>query len=126
MDSVFPVLFLIVAATVMVVSAQEYNKAIAFMLTLATVAVALFLVLPLFETLLSSVDGVTELVMAGPFEVVVKAIGISVLTQLVSELCLDCNQRALSGLVGLCGKLAIIFAALPLLSDMTQRILDMI
>ena len=47
------------------------------------------------------------------YQVLLKIIGLTILTQTAQDVCLDAGQKALAGKVNLCGRVAVILAALP-------------
>lgn len=55
------------------------------------------------------------------FPVIVKALGISYLTDFTSALCQDAGEKAIAGKVELAGKIAVFFTAIPVF----QSVLDM-
>ncbi len=126
MESIFSIVIFVLTSAVFVTLLRSYDSSIAFMLTIAAVVILLLAILPSVFGLIESLEGITELITQGPFEVVIKAVGIAVVTQLTSELCLDAGQRAMSSIVQLCGKVAIVVAAFPLLGELFNQLLMML
>ncbi len=108
----------------MVIMLRSYDSTIAYMLTIAAAVVLLLTILPTTIGLIDSLQGITELISQGPFEVVIKAVGISILTQLTSDLCIDSGQRAMSSLVLLAGKVSIVISAFPIFGELLSQVLE--
>ena len=78
---------------------------------------------------LAFVRTLTESTHASPYtELLFKALGIAILTQICSDICRECGESALSGGVELTGKLEILLLSLPMVSEilsMAEQLLSM-
>ncbi len=126
MESIFSIVIFVILSSILIIILRGYNSGIAFMLSIAAVVIILLLLLPTLIGLIDSLQSVSNLVSHGYFDVIIKAVGISVLTQLTSELCIDAGQRSMSGIVQLSGKVAIITSALPLLGELLEQIMTIL
>ncbi len=123
MENIISIVIFVLVSSVLIIILKGYNSGIAFMLTIACVVILLLMLLPTLISLIDSLQGVSDLVSQGYFDVVIKAVGISMLTQLTSELCIDAGQRSMSSIVQLTGKVAIIASAFPLLAELLDQIM---
>ncbi len=126
MGDVFSIILLVLTAAFIVTFLKEHSPSFAMVLSFATVGIILLLILPSISGMLTSLESVVSLVTQEPFEIIIKAVGISVITQITSELCIDSGQRALAAAINLCGKVAIILSALPMLNDLLDRIVHIL
>ncbi len=126
MEDIFSIVVFVITSAVLIIVLRSYDGGIAFMLTIAAVVVLLLMILPTIFGLVESLQGISDLISQGSFEVVIKAIGISILTQLTSDLCIDAGQRAMGNIVQLAGKVAIVVSAFPLLGELLSQLLAML
>lgn len=105
---------------------KKNNKELAVLLTIAAcVLVGIFVVRlaePVLEFLITlrNLAGIEKELMAP----LLKTVGIGLLTQLCSSVCVDAGESAIGKLIELCGSILAIYTALPLLEaviDMIQR-----
>lgn len=57
---------------------------------------------------------------------VLKAVGIGLISQTASETCLDFGQSSVASKIDLCGKLAVLCCAMPMLETMLSLITEMV
>ncbi len=126
MDGILSIIIFVIVSAILTIVLRGYDSALSFLLTIAAAVLLLLMLLPDIMGVVDSLEGVTSLISQGPFDVVVKAVGISVLSGLTSELCIDAGQRALASLVILAGKAAIIVSALPLLGELMEQVLGIV
>lgn len=59
-------------------------------------------------------------------EVVVKALGICIITQLASDTCKDCGQNAIASKVELVGKISVLVISVPVFAALAQTVQKLI
>jgi len=69
-------------------------------------------------SLLSSVEG-------GYLLVVLKALGVCLLTQFSADACLDAGEKALASRVEFAGRIAVVLLALPLFEEIAEAVLSL-
>lgn len=126
MDNIFAVVIFVICSALLIIVLKGQNEGFAFAASIVAVFGLLLLILPSLSALLTSVKAITEVVSQGPFDVVVKAIGISVLSQITGDMCKDAGQTALRSLILLCGKVSIVMVALPLFQDLLLQVINLI
>ena len=109
-----------VAAMLIAVSLREIKREYAVILSL-TCAVLLMIwgvnaLLPAVEML----DGLLSMTESDPsrFELLLKALGISICTQLASDVCKDAGEGAIASKVEFCGRVCLLLLSIPLLQEL--------
>jgi stage III sporulation protein AD len=113
-----------VAGTVLGLVIKKNSPEMALMLTVSLALVALYLA---FDTIKNVTDFVTSLADAAQISPVVlaivfKAVGISIVTKLSSDVCRDAGQSSVASGIELAGAFAALYIALPLF----KTVMDMI
>lgn len=101
---------------------QKSNKEYALLISLAAAAGLLLLILSRAEPLVRQVENLAG---GGPLEgesvkLMLQAVGITVVGQLVSRLCKDAGESALSYTVELAARAAVLAAALPAVGELLK------
>lgn len=58
------------------------------------------------------------------FNILCKAVGITWLTQLGTDICKDCGENAIGTAVTLCGRICLVALSLPLFVTLTETVLE--
>jgi stage III sporulation protein AD len=119
---------LAVAAVVMIVTLKPKNAEIAIVLGIAASSIILF---SLFGHAAEITRTVTEIaagsgIATGYIAVLLKVVGICLVTEFAANTCRDSGSSSLAGTVTLTGKLLITAAALPLYSDILATVSQLI
>lgn len=101
---------------------QKTNKEYALLISLGTAAVLLLFLLERAGPVLQQVE---DLAASGPFEgeavgLMLRAVGITVVGQVVARLCKDAGESALAYTVELAARAAVLAAALPALGRLLK------
>ena len=117
-----------VAAVVMIVTLKPKNAEIAIVLGIAASSIILF---SLFGHAAEITRTVTEIaagsgIATGYIAVLLKVVGICLVTEFAANTCRDSGSSSLAGTVTLTGKLLITAAALPLYSDILATVSQLI
>ena len=101
---------------------QKTNKEYAFLISLGTAAVLLLFLLERAGPVLQQVE---DLAASGPLEgeavgLMLRAVGITVVGQVVARLCKDAGESALAYTVELAARAAVLAAALPALGRLLK------
>jgi Stage III sporulation protein AC/AD protein family. len=118
MFNVFGLFGIVVVCALVIVTIRRHNPEHAFAVTLGCMCVA---VIYLLSQITGTVLEITELagsVQMEKIDVLLKAVGISIVGQLMSDVCKDYGQTSLSGIVSLAGRFAIVIIAMPLFKDL--------
>lgn len=100
---------------------------IAFILELCTVVILLILILPYFENIVSVFSDISKQVGIeySFISVLLKCSGIAAVAKLISELCIDAGEHALSAKVELAAKILIMTQALPIVATLFELIVSL-
>jgi len=93
--------------------------------TLITVSCCIVVLLYISDYMISAVEyvkNVAEKISFAGFDVVVKAVGIGFVTQLVSDIATDCNNKSLANQMVFAGRICIIVLAMPLFMEVLKII----
>ena len=127
MEIVKPLAFLI-AALVFSVFLKDKNREVSMVITLtASAAVLVFFSLKLgdvFREVISFFDfGTREAVFA---ELIMKILGISLITEEVETVCKDAGETSLGKNAVLIGKLSLLMLCIPLIKDVLSEVMNIV
>lgn len=113
-----------VAGTVLGLVVKKNSPEMALMLTISLALIALYLA---FDTIKAVTDFIVSLadqaqISPAVLTVVLKAVGISIVTKLSSDVCKDAGQSSVASGIELAGAFAALYIALPLF----KTVMDMI
>ena len=60
----------------------------------------------------------------GAMDVVFRGLGICLISRFAADFCVDCGLRSLGETVEYCGRVATVFLALPMITELVRRISD--
>ena len=111
-----------IIACVLIVTVKQYKPEMAVTLTIAAGIVLLGALIISFTPLLGSITNAIGKAGAasGYFTVVIKAIGICLVTQLAADICRDAGESSIASKVEMGGKLSIVALSLPLFDDLLK------
>lgn len=126
--SIVSVCALSVAAVIIALTLKPKNAEIAVMLGLCVAVVIMF---ALFSSVAQITDKISEITAAsgistGYIAILLKVIGICLVTEFTANVCRDSGSSSLAGTVTLTGKILVTIAALPLYSDILNVVLELI
>ena len=92
------------------------------LIRLAVVSSVIAVVITAAGPALESINGFSELgsINSAYIKIGLKLTGTAVITQLVSDICRDCNECALANCVELSGRVLMLITALPVISEMIK------
>ena len=117
----------IIGAVICVVI-NQYKPEYTVLVSLATGMILLILAVPYLSSIL---DYVNEFISLGKIDVayakiVVKALGICVVTHLASDTCKDCGQTSIASKIELGGKVSILAISIPLFVSVLETVQKLI
>lgn len=126
--SIVSVCALAVSAVIIALTIKPKNAEIAVMLGLCASVMILF---SLFANVSQITDKISEITAAsgistGYIAILLKVIGICLVTEFTANVCRDSGSTSLAGTVTLTGKILVTIAALPLYSDILSTVLGLI
>lgn len=115
--SALAVIAFAVLCAFLVVYIQQSNPTFAILVGFSACMVVLLFLSSGISLLFENLQTAFSFAVPDEFSVLIKIVGLSILSQTAQDVCLDAGQRALAGKVDLCGRIAILLAALPLLQS---------
>ena len=113
---------LILISVILISSLPVYNKNISALISLSVSVIVVLYIISFTENVLLTVRHVTEKYISSDFTVIYKAMGVSLLTQFVSDTAVDNGNKALSNQMLFAGKAAIAVLAMPLFMQVLEII----
>ncbi len=96
---------------------QKSNKEYALLISFVAVVVLLFVILQRAEPLVNELETLSGSLGSSAVQLVLQAVGITVIGQTVSRVCKDAGESALAYTVDLAARVAVLLAALPMVGD---------
>ena len=126
--NILSVCVLAVVTVIFIAALRPKNAEIAVMLGLCASVVILF---SLFSNIAQITDKISEITAAsgistGYIAILLKVIGICLVTEFTANVCRDSGSSSLAGTVTLTGKILVTIAALPLYSDILNVVLELV
>lgn len=115
---------IVLAALIAVILLKKTGREFSLLIVICTVIIIFIIIL---EDLYSVVDRLTDLtqsvsVVRPYISLMLKVLGISLISQLVSDLCRDSGESALASQAEIAGKIIILVVALPLFESVIEII----
>ncbi len=119
MSEIFTVAGIAIVSAGLIVLLKQYKPEYAFGAALAAGVLLLLYVITVFGGVF---DEIKSLISASgieneKFEILLRCLGICMVTKITSETCKDCGVSSVSSKVDLAGKAAILFTAMPLFNE---------
>lgn len=128
MSDLESVLIFCIIGCVLILILKQYQKAYGVLLSIGVCILVLLMILPQTERILHTAENIylqSELD-SSYFKLLCKAIGISYLTQIGTDICHDCGESAIATAVELCGRIMLVLLSLPLFLTLTETILELL
>lgn len=117
----------IIGAVVCVVI-KQYKPEYTILVGLGTGLVILFFTVPHFSSVVEYVNELSGLgeIDTGYIKIVIKALGVCIVTQLASDTCKDCGQNSIASKIELGGKVSILALSLPMFVSLLETVQKLI
>ena len=125
-DTIKDLFALCLCALVLLSVLRQYNPGYAVLAALACCMVLLWFVMQALGPVLSFVETLSQFSGFEHLGTVFKAVAIALMAQSVQDLCMEAGQTALAGRVELAGKVAVLLAAMPLFTVLTDTLLALL
>ena len=126
MFNVFGLFGIVLVCAILVVTVRKYNQEHAFAVSLACLCVvAVFLLSQITDVILE----ITELAGSAQLnniDLLFKAVGISIVGQLMADVCTDYGQTSLASTISVAGRFAIVILSLPLFKDLFSIAIELV
>ena len=119
---------LAVVAVIVALTLRPKNAEIALMLTVACAVLILLAVLSQAGQIIGTVNSIVAAaqINTGYIAILLKVVGICLLTEFAVNTCRDAGCQSLAGNVSLAGKLLVTVTALPLYTDILNTVIGLI
>lgn len=104
----------ILITTILVSSLPTFSKEISILITISCCTVVLLYTIKEVVPAMQYVKSVAALISFNGLDTVLKALGVGFITQFVSDIAVDCNNKALSNQMIFIGRIAILILAMPI------------
>jgi stage III sporulation protein AD len=116
----------IIAACAVLSIIKQYAQTYYMAAAVAACGALLLMVLAQIEPVLALAKKLSAYSSWAYIDVVIKAVGIAVISQTAQDICKDCGHTSLAGKASLAGKLCIMTAALPLFAAFADIIRELL
>lgn len=103
----------ILITVILVSSLPTFSKEISILITISCCIVVLLYTVKEAIPAIKYIQSVANLISFKGLDIVLKAVGIGFVTQFVSDIAIDCNNKALSNQMVFIGRVAILILAMP-------------
>ena len=126
--NILSVCALAVIAVIVALTLRPKNAEIALMLTIACSALILLSLLTQANRIVGTVNSIVAAAQINTnyLAILLKAVGICLLTEFAVNTCRDAGSQSLAGYVSLAGKLLVTVTALPLYSDILNTVIGLV
>lgn len=99
---------------------KQYKPEFAFAVSVVATIILFSFILPSLGGVLDYINEIVDLsaISEENFKIMLKCLGICVVTKLTCDACRDCGQEALSSKVEMAGKIIIVSVSIPLFTDL--------
>lgn len=125
MSDIIKIMVVIVLLSIIIVFLRSYKGEYALLLQLSMVVTIGFIVITGAEKLIGMLEEISSISSDSVvyLKVLLKALCISILTDVASSFCIDCSNQTLSKSVELIGKAAILSLSFPILKNFIESII---
>ncbi len=109
----FKIAILVLIVVIMVSSIPTFSKEITVIITVGSCIVVLVYILNQAQGALEYIKNIADRMSFDGLEVVLKAVGVGFITQFVSDMALDCNNKSLSNQIIFAGRITVLLLAMP-------------
>ena len=126
--NILSVCALAVIAVIVALTLRPKNAEIALMLTVACAVLILLAVLSQAGQIIGTVNSIVAAaqINTGYIAILLKVVGICLLTEFAVNTCRDAGCQSLAGNVSLAGKLVVTVTALPLYTDILNTVIGLV
>lgn len=110
---IFKLAAIILTAVIVVGALPTFSKEISLIITLSCCTVILLYILKMIVPVAEYVRELTRNIYFDRFDVVLKAVGVGLITQFVSDTAIDCGNRSLANQMIFAGRICVLMLAIP-------------
>ena len=110
---IFKLAAIILTAVVFISALPTFSKEISLIITFSCCTVILLYILEMIVPVVEYVRNLIRNIYFDRFDVVLKAVGVGLITQFVSDTALDCGNRSLANQMIFAGRVCVLMLAIP-------------
>lgn len=120
--------FAIIITIIIILLKQANNKSFAIILTLISTCFIFYIILPELNKIFLLLNNLSQQISLNQnyFSILLKSIGISYISELASQICLDSGEKAIATKISISSKIIILSLSIPILTQLIQTILFLI
>lgn len=126
MFNVFGLFGLIVISGILIVTIKKHNPEHAFIISIGCVCVIVTYLLSQVVDVINEMTEIANSVQFTNLDSLFKAVGISIVGQIMADVCSDYGQTSLANTVTLAGRFAIVIISLPLFKELLSIALELV
>ena len=128
MNEIFTISGIGIVAAAFIIILKQYRPEFAFAAALSFGIIILIYVIYSFSDIFIKIKELTEIsgIDSEKFKILFRCLGICFITKTASEICADCGQSSVSSKIDFAGKAAVLLSAVPLYSEITEIIRNLI
>ncbi len=123
--SILKICGILIAASIIALVLRQQNSGIGQLISVAGILIAAVFVIDSISPVLEYTAGLNEAT-TDMLKILVRALGISYLTDIASAVCNDMGETSLAMGVSLCGKAEILLLSLPMLKELIDLCITLI
>ncbi len=121
---IFRVIGAVITACIITVVLRSYRAEYGMLVSLCSTAVIFIWFADYIEQGINHLNSIIEsfAIPSQSFGVLIKCLGITVISKISSDICLDCNQQAMASKIEICSKIAVLITATPIFAEVLNTI----
>ena len=113
-----------IVSVIAILTVKSFDRTIGMICALAGCIVLILMALPELSGVYEQISGLTEKsgVNNEELSVLLKVLGISILTEFAADLCADAGEQSLGGKIRLAGKISVLAVSVPVIDSLIQLV----
>lgn len=126
MFNIFGLFGIVVVCGVLIVTIRKHNPEHAYAISIGCICVTVTYLLSQITGVIAEVTEIAALAQLRNLDSLFKAVGISIIGQVMADVCADYGQSSLSNAIALAGRFAIVIISLPLFKELLSIALQLV
>lgn len=118
MFNVYGLFALVVISAILIITVRRHNPEHALAISLGCACVTAVFLLSQITGIVAQMTEIANTAMINGLDSLYKAIGISMVGQIMADVCADYGQTSLAGVISLAGRVAILILSLPMFREL--------
>ena len=128
MNDIFTLAGIAIISSGFIILLKQYKPEYAFGVILASSVLLFLYAINIIGNIFTDINSliVSSGINNKNFSILLRCLGICMVTKIASETCIDCGQSSISSKIDFAGKIVILFTAMPLFSEIIEIIQNLI